>query len=97
MAAAAVTSLNVEPGGRVVPMARLISGLPGSFSSLAASEPTAPKSCAASALGSKVGLETIASTLPVLGSSATTAPWTSSPRARSPSKAAVCAAASMLS
>ena len=48
-------------------------------------------------LGSNVGLETIARTLPVVGSSATTAPFASSPSARSPSYAAVWAAGSMVS
>ena len=48
-------------------------------------------------LGSYVGLETIARILPVVGSMATTAPWTSSPSACSPSKAAVCASGSMVS
>ena len=51
----------------------------------------------ASRLGSYVGELTIASTLPVDGSSATTEPCTFVPSARSPSNAASCALGSMVS
>ena len=93
IAAAAVTSLNVDPGGSVVPIARLISGSRGSALSSLLRSATAPKSCEASLFGSKVGVEAIASTRPVVGSSATTAPCASPGRASRPSQAASCAAA----
>ena len=48
-------------------------------------------------MGSYVGSETFARILPVDGSIATTAPWTPSPSARSPSNAAVWAAGSIVS
>ena len=54
-------------------------------------------SCEASRFGSYVGVVAIARTLPVDGSSATTAPFASLPRARRPSYAAVCALGSTVS
>lgn len=87
-AAAAVTTLNVEPGGYVCRTARLSIGLSGSeFSryqdrAVAAAFPD-------STAGSYEGLDTSASTRPVDGSIAATAPL----RPSSPSYAACCAAA----
>ena len=58
---------------------------------------TSLKLCEASRFGSYVGEVTIARTLPVDGSSATTEPSTFLPSARSPSYAAVCALGSTVS
>ena len=93
-AAAAVTSLKVEPGGRTSSIARLFSGLGLAFSRRCLVLPAATKSWLAIRLGLKVGLETIARILPVRGSIATTAPRTLLPSARSPSYAACCASGS---
>src|SRR3954447_12938848 len=96
-AADAVTTLNVEPGGSVVWTARLSSGCDGSFDSWVAYAEAFLKSWSASLLGSYVGSDTIARILPVLGSSATTAPCTSGPSALSWLKAAACAAGLIVS
>ncbi len=97
IAAAAVTSLKVDPGASVIWIARLRSGWVGSALSSSYLSVAAVKSWEASWLGSKVGSETIARILPVAGSRATTAPCTSGPSACSPSNAAVWAAGSRVS
>ena len=96
-AAAAVTSLNVEPGGSVVWIARLSLGSAGSSLSFLSYAATSLRSWLASLLGSKVGSDTIARILPLRGSSATTAPCTSGPIALRPSYAACWAAGSRVS
>src|SRR4051794_70691 len=93
-AAAEVTSLKVDPGGRVSSMALLSRGLGLAFPRRCLALPAAVKSWLASRLGLYDGLETIARILPVRGSIATTAPRTLSPNARSPSYAAFCASGS---
>ena len=70
-AASAMNGLIVEPGGYCPRSARLLSGLSGellSWSQLCGSIPSTNR------LGSKPGLETSASTSPVFGSMATSAP-----------------------
>ena len=67
-------SLNVEPGGYRSEIARLFST--DGFAVLSSFQATfsADASCVASWVGSYDGVETIDSTAPVFGSSATTAP-----------------------
>ena len=55
-------------------MARLVRGRSGSSLSSVQARLTAPVSCEARLFGSKLGVETIASTAPVSGSRATTEP-----------------------
>ncbi len=97
MAAAAVTTLNVEPGGSRIWVARLSSGWLSSFSSCWARRATAEKSWEASSLGSYVGSDDIARIRPVLGSIATPAAWTPWPRPCRPSNMASCASWSIVS
>ena len=92
-AAAAVTSLNVEPGAEVRSTARLVSGSRSLSSSLPYAVRIALGSCEDNDVGSYDGRLAIASTAPVVGSSATTAPT----RPASPSYAACWAARSNVS
>src|SRR5690606_18514607 len=86
-AAAAVTTLNVDPGGYVCRTARFSIGLSGSaFSRAQVSRASAP--FPDSGCGSYDGTDTSARIRPVDGSTAATAPL----RERSPSNAARCAA-----
>lgn len=80
-AAAATTSLNVEPGGSGWRSARLVSGLSGSLVSFCHASPAVLASVSDD--GSYDGVETTARILPVFGSIATAAPFLS-PSASSP-------------
>ncbi len=87
-AAAATTSLNVEPGGSGWRSARLVSGLSGSSFSRVHASPAVLASV--SAAGSYDGVDTAARIRPVSGSMATAAPFLSP----SASYAAFCTAGS---
>src|SRR5690606_21429311 len=56
-AAAATTSLNVDPGGYVIDVARLTSGLSGSASNAWYASLTAFDECPARSFGSKLGFD----------------------------------------
>ena len=66
--------MNVDPGGKISRVARFDSGLSASLLSAAQASCDSFMSCVASVFGSKLGDDTMASTAPVLGFSATTAP-----------------------
>ena len=74
IAAAAVTTLNVEPGGNVSDSARLANGRFGSVLSRLYASCAALVLWVDSRFGSKLGMDAEASSAPVVGSSATTAP-----------------------
>ena len=94
-AAAAVTILNVEPGGYVSRIARLSIGRPVAESSRSYALRIAGGSCEARRFGSNDGVLAIARIAPVLGLIATTAPR--APCRRNPRYAARCACGSSVS